>query len=70
MTPEPEVKDDDMWTTTQVAKYLGVQLATVSSYRGRGQMPAPDMTIGRTHVWRAGRIIEWHKNRPRAGNGQ
>jgi hypothetical protein len=30
-------------------------------------MPAPDQTIGRTHVWRPARIIEWHDSRPGRG---
>ena len=31
----------EWWTTTEVADYLGVRVGTVSSYRQRGQMPAP-----------------------------
>ena len=59
----------DWWTTSDVAAYLGVRIATVSTYRTRGQMPAPDMTVGRTHVWKPARIIEWHEKRPRPGVG-
>jgi hypothetical protein len=62
--PDPEA---DWWTTTDVANYLGVTVGTVSSYRARQQMPPPDRTIGRTHVWTPKRIIEWHKNRPGHG---
>lgn len=32
-------------------------------------MPAPDMTVGRTHVWRPSTIIAWHSARPRPGVG-
>ena len=64
--PDPEA---EWWTTTDVAAYLGVQVGTVSSYRQREQMPAPDATIGRTHIWRPARIIEWHQSRPRPGVG-
>jgi predicted DNA-binding transcriptional regulator AlpA len=64
--PEPD-PNTDWWTTTDVANYLGVAIATVSSYRARGQMPEPDRTIGRTHVWSPRRIIEWHDNRPGHG---
>lgn len=64
--PDP---DAEWWTTADVAAYLGVQSATVTNYRKRGQMPSPDATIGRTHVWRPTRIIEWHKLRPRPGVG-
>lgn len=52
-----------------MAAYLGVQIGTVSTYRARGQMPEPDMTLGRTHVWRPARIIEWHVARPSPGTG-
>jgi hypothetical protein len=65
--PNPEAK---WWTTTDVATYLGVRVGTVSSYRKRGQMPAPDLTVGRTHMWRPERIIEWHRSRPRPGVGR
>jgi hypothetical protein len=64
--PDPEA---EWWTTSDVAVYLGVRPATVSGYRIRGQMPAPDMTIGRTPAWRPKRIIEWHRERPRPGIG-
>ena len=62
--PDPTT---DWWTTTDVANYLGVTVSTVSTYRSRGQMPAPDRTIGRTHVWAPKRIIEWHDQRPGHG---
>jgi 8-oxo-dGTP pyrophosphatase MutT (NUDIX family) len=52
-----------------VAEYLGVGVATVSSYNRRGQMPSPDKTIGRTHIWKPSRITEWHQARPRPGVG-
>jgi len=55
--------DDEWWTTSDVAAYLGVVVGTVSTYRSREQMPAPDRTIGRTPVWRPARIIEWHQGR-------
>jgi aminoglycoside phosphotransferase (APT) family kinase protein len=32
-------------------------------------MPEPDMTLGRTHVWRPPKIVEWHEKRPRPGVG-
>jgi predicted DNA-binding transcriptional regulator AlpA len=66
VVPEPD-PNTDWWTTTDVANYLGVTVSTVSSYRARGQMPPPDRTIGRTHVWTPNRIIEWHDQRPGHG---
>jgi hypothetical protein len=56
-------------TTSDVAAHLGVRVGTVSPYRQRGQMPAPDMTVGRTHLWQPARIIEWHGAWPRRGVG-
>jgi predicted DNA-binding transcriptional regulator AlpA len=64
--PDP---DAGWWTTTDVASYLGLRVATISSYRNRGQMPEPDLTIGRTPAWRPQTIIEWHGARPRPGIG-
>jgi hypothetical protein len=65
-SPDP---DAEWWTTTDVAAYLGVRVGTISTYRKRDQMPAPDLTVGRTHMWRPERIIEWHRSRPRPGVG-
>src|SRR5256885_16092912 len=65
-SPDPKA---EWWTTSDVAAYLGVQIGTVSSYRLRGQMPEPDMTVGRTHGWRPRRIVAWHNSRPRPGGG-
>jgi hypothetical protein len=31
----------EWWTTSEVAAYLGLRVATVSSYRLRHQMPEP-----------------------------
>jgi aminoglycoside phosphotransferase (APT) family kinase protein/predicted DNA-binding transcriptional regulator AlpA len=64
--PDPSA---EWWTTSEVAAYLGLRVSTVSSYRMRGQMPEPDMTLGRTHVWRPSAIMNWHKQRPRPGVG-
>ena len=68
MGSEPD-EAAEWWTTTDVATYLGLRVATVSTYRKRGQMPAPDMQLGRTAVWKPSRIIEWHADRPRPGVG-
>lgn len=65
-TPDPGA---EWWTTSDVAAYLGVRVGTVATYRKRGQMPAPDLTLGRTHVWRPAHIVSWHEARPRPGVG-
>ena len=68
MTAQPDPVSE-WWTTSDVAAYLGLKVATVSAYRARGQMPQPDMTVGRTHAWRPERIIAWHEARKRVGIG-
>lgn len=65
-SPDPAA---EWWTTSDVATYIGVGVATVSAYRSRGSMPEPDMTVGRTHMWRPVRIVEWHAARKRIGVG-
>jgi hypothetical protein len=62
--PDPNA---EWWTTSDVAAFLGVSVGTVSTYRARGQMPAPDTTLGRTRLWRPKRIVEWHNDRPGHG---
>jgi hypothetical protein len=64
--PDPSA---EWWTTSDVAAHLGVKVATVTNYRKREQMPAPDLTVGRTHMWRPARIVAWHSARPRPGVG-
>ncbi|MGW3608055.1 helix-turn-helix transcriptional regulator [Micromonospora sp. NPDC005161] len=59
----------EWWTTSDIAAYLGVQVATVTNYRKRSQLPQPDQTVGRTHMWRLSRVIAWHEQRPRPGVG-
>jgi hypothetical protein len=68
MSDQPDPASE-WWTTSDVASYLDLKVATVSAYRARGQMPEPDMTLGRTHVWKPERIITWHESRSRAGVG-
>jgi hypothetical protein len=61
--PDPEAP---WWTTTDVARFLGVSVGTVSSYRGRQQMPAPLGKIGSSHVWTPASIMSWQSGRPRS----
>ena len=58
----------EWWTTSEVAAYLGLRIGTVSSYRQREQMPPPDKTLGRTHLWRPATITNWQSRRPRVGD--
>lgn len=53
-------QDVELWNTSEVARYLGLKVGTVSAYRHRGQMPLPVRTIGkRTHLWDAATIRAW-----------
>lgn len=58
MSDQPD-PTKDWWITKDVAAYLGVKMGTVSSYRKREQMPPPDQTVGRTHMWRPKTIMRW-----------
>lgn len=67
------MSQEELWTTADVARYLGVKPGTVSAYRHRQQMPAPLYTLGeRTHLWDPATIREWHAGRTKArgGSGQ
>lgn len=58
-----EFEEADWLTTSEVAAHLGVGIGTVSAYRSRGQMPKPDRTVGRTHLWRRSTIEDWDRER-------
>lgn len=60
----------EWWTTSDVADYLGVAVATVTNYRKRGQMPAPDATVGRTHMWRPTNVYRHVGSRSRPPIGE
>jgi predicted DNA-binding transcriptional regulator AlpA len=49
-------------TSKQVAELLGVSPKTISAYKARGQMPAPDREYGRTPLWKHSTIQEWRKD--------
>lgn len=46
-------------TSTQVAEVCGVSKGTISAYKARGQMPAPDTEFGRTPLWLYTTIEKW-----------
>lgn len=52
-------------TATEVAQSLGLSPSTITAYRARGRMPAPDVQYGRTPLWKAETISQW-----RAGKAQ
>lgn len=45
------------WTTKDVAAYLRVPMPRVVLLRKAGRLPAPDLTVGRTHAWRPATIM-------------
>jgi predicted DNA-binding transcriptional regulator AlpA len=49
-------------TSKQVAEVLGVSPKTISAYKNRGQMPAPDKQYGRTPLWKYSTILAWRDN--------
>jgi hypothetical protein len=60
---------EELWTTDDVARFLGVESVTVRAYLARGKMPAPDQKYGVTNLWKPTTIKKWAKSRPRSGEG-
>lgn len=63
--------DQEWWTRSEVAEYLGVDPKTVTAYVTRRQpksdpIPLPIMFGGRP-VWRPEDIRAWHARRPGRG---
>ena len=46
-------------TSQQVANLLKLTTGTISAYKARNQMPAPDKVYGRTPLWKLETIKEW-----------
>jgi predicted DNA-binding transcriptional regulator AlpA len=46
-------------TMEEVAELIGVERSTVSAYKARQQMPAPDKVYGRTPLWKESTILAW-----------
>lgn len=57
-------------TIAQVAERLGVTADTVSAYKHRGQMPAPDATVGQSPLWLVQTIEDWIPTRVGRGRKQ
>lgn len=49
-------------TSKQIAELLGVSPKTISAYKARGQMPAPDKEYGRTPLWKFSTIQQWRSD--------
>jgi predicted site-specific integrase-resolvase len=52
-------------TATEVAAQLGLSPSTITAYRARGKMPAPDMQYGRTPLWKPATITRWRSAQKR-----
>lgn len=53
-------------TSTEVARLLRLSPSTITAYRARGKMPAPDMQYGRTPLWLPETIMNWRGAQARA----
>lgn len=64
---EPTATADDLVSMVEVAVIIGVKLSAVHSYRARGILPEPFVTLGCGPIWRREDIIEWQASRPGKG---
>jgi predicted site-specific integrase-resolvase len=58
------IDTEQVWTTKEIADYIGVEPSTVRTYNKRGFLPKPTSYVGRTPVWTALTIKDWHAKRP------
>lgn len=63
------VIDGQLLDSAQVAELLGVRPETIARYRSRGELPAPDVTLGRSPGWYRATITAWRAQRPGRGAG-
>lgn len=58
----------ELWTVHQCAEHCGITATTWRSYRSRSTLnPSPKPVArldGRTPLWDAGEVREWHASRP------
>lgn len=59
----------DLLDSRAVAALLGVRPGTISQYRRRRTLPAPDVVVGRSPAWYAATIEAWRATRPGRGAG-
>jgi len=57
------------WTADQCAAHIGVAHDTWRSYvsRGNAGAPKPVRHVGRTPLWNADEVRQWHAQRPGRG---
>jgi len=50
---------EDFLTVADISRLYGIGEKTITSYKARGQMPQPDLQVGRTPVWKLSTLIAW-----------
>lgn len=56
------MSNKDLVTLKEIAESLGLSPSTVSAYRARGRMPAPDLQYGRTPLWKVSTVRAWRSD--------
>lgn len=61
--PATAAPNADYWTIADVAAHWGVSEQTIRAYRsrGRGELPPPDKTFGRSPVWKPATIVGFQR---------
>ncbi|MBY6537603.1 hypothetical protein HQ325_02855 [Rhodococcus sp. BP-349] len=52
---------------SEFADRVGVSVNTVKSYRSKGMLPTPDVTVGTTEGWFPATVDQWMLERPGRG---
>ena len=50
---------EEYLTVAGIALLYGIGEKTITSYKARGQMPQPDLQVGRTPVWKLSTLAAW-----------
>lgn len=58
------VTRDDLLDSEGVSRLLGIAVGSVARYRSRGDLPEPDVMLGRSPGWYAATIRDWQATRP------
>lgn len=56
--------NSNLLDTEAVAALLGITPGSVARYRHRGDLPPPDVMLGRSPGWHEATIREWQATRP------
>ena len=64
MSKRTTAKADELVSATEVAAMLGVKPGAVHSYRARGYLPEPFVTLGCGAIWLRADIEKWNAQRP------